>query len=147
MKKIHERDQKEVENSRIRANRIKEIRKYFCNGNNAEFAMKLGVSKQYSSGLCTAGERILEKTLDKILDVFPEVNRSWLYFGEGEMLSTSTPAVTQHIDLSADDTIANLNDYISLLKEKIARLENELRIEREKVASLSAQMKMETISL
>jgi transcriptional regulator with XRE-family HTH domain len=135
------------ENKTEVSQRIAKIKTYFCNNNNGEFARKLGVTEQYASNISNGTKSTGAKLLDKILETFPQVSKQWLYLGEGEMLSTSTPAVTQHIDLSADDTIANLNDYISLLKEKVARLENELRAEREKVASLSAQMKMETISL
>lgn len=127
--------------------RIAKIRQYFCNGNNIEFAAKIGKDPTYSSQLCSGSKNAGKKMLGTILSAFPEVRSAWLYLGEGEMLSTSTPAVTQHIDLSADDTIANLNDYIVLLKEKVARLENELRAEREKVASLSALMNSATTSL
>lgn len=86
MKKNSDRNPIELENSRIRADRIEKIRQFYCNGNNADFAIKLGFSKQYASGLCTAGERITERTLEKILKIFPDVSRQWLYFGDGDML-------------------------------------------------------------
>ncbi len=129
MKKNAQRNEKELANSSIRANRISEIRAFFCNGNNAEFAERLGVSKQYSSGLCTAGERITERTLEKILTTFPEVNRSWLYFGEGEMLiAEAAPKPRQNIveasskDIASEAQVALLRDILREKDKQIAEL-------------------------
>lgn len=69
-----------------KANRITKIRDLFCNGNNTEFATKLQSSTNYTSSLCNGQKSIGEKILNKILSVFPDVNRAWLYFGEGDML-------------------------------------------------------------
>ena len=110
MKKISERNPLEVENSTKRAYRIAEIRQKFCNGNNAEFAQKLGFSKQYTSGLCTAGERITEKTLEKVLNAFPDVSRTWLYFGDGPMTNhggVDTDRAAERHRIKRDDLLAS----------------------------------------
>lgn len=67
-------------------NRIKEIRSNLCKGDNGVFAEKLGKSKQYTSSLCNGNESIGKKITEQILEAFPEVNRTWLILGEGEML-------------------------------------------------------------
>lgn len=143
MKKNAQRNEKELANSSIRANRISEIRTLFCNGNNAEFAERLGVSKQYSSGLCTAGERITERTLEKILTTFPEVNRSWLYFGEGEMLiAEAAPKPRRNIaepsskDSTSDAQVSLLRDIIREKDEKIAELTTDIALLRQELRNL-----------
>lgn len=72
--------------------RINKIRDYFCDGNNKLFAKKLGISTTQASNLCGGKINIGEKSLYKVLFAFPEVSKAWLFRGEGQMLSTSTPA-------------------------------------------------------
>ncbi len=72
-----------------RSNRISEIRTFYFNRNFKNFALKLGVSEKYASNLCNNKQVITEKTLEKILKLFPEISRAWLYFGIGEMLIDS----------------------------------------------------------
>lgn len=66
--------------------RITKIKTFFCNSNNGAFAAKLGVKEQYASNICNGTKATGPKLLDKILEAFPEVNRTWLILGEGEML-------------------------------------------------------------
>lgn len=158
-KKNMNRDPLEVENSRKRAVKIQEIREILCNGDNAEFSAKMGFSRQYASGLCTASERITDKTLEKILKVFPEVSRSWLFFGEGEMLrSSSTPASEGRAKAErsySEGTPEQVAILRALLEDKerqlaeanqmIGQLRLQLQLEREKTPSLSAQTETERI--
>lgn len=69
--------------------KISKIRDTFCGGDNSEFAERLGVSTQYASNICKNGKNVGEKQRKHILEVFPDVSRSWFLAGEGEMLSTS----------------------------------------------------------
>ena len=69
--------------------RILQIRDYFCNGNNREFAKKLNMSEQYASNMTHGTKNISATFLNKILDAFPDVDRTWLYFGEGSMLKNN----------------------------------------------------------
>lgn len=71
------------------SSRILLIRQKFCADNNKEFAEKLGITPQYASNICNGTKAVGEETLEKILNVFPEVNRAWLFFGEGDMLRPS----------------------------------------------------------
>ena len=158
-KKNMNRDPLEVENSRKRAVRIQEIREILCNGDNAEFSAKMGFSKQYASGLCTASERITDKTLEKILKVFPEVSRSWLFFGEGEMLRSSSASGSEGRVKTERSYSEGTPDQVAILRalledkerqlaeanQLIGKLRLQLQIEREKASSFSAQMQTERI--
>ncbi|MGV8135863.1 MAG: helix-turn-helix transcriptional regulator [Mangrovibacterium sp.] len=66
--------------------RIKRVREKFCNDSNKEFAEKLGFKPQYASNITKHGKNVGKETLNKILEIFPEVNPVWLKMGEGEML-------------------------------------------------------------
>ena len=153
-KKNFKRDPIEVENSRKRALKIQEIREKLCKNDNSIFAAKIGVSKQYASGLCTASERITDKTLEKILKFFPEVSRAWLFSDEGEMLRSSsnssgepTANPERRQSEAAEGQVAILRELLREKDERIetlttenARLRMQLQQEREKASSSSERM-------
>lgn len=66
-----------------------QIRDYFCNGSNRKFAKKMKMSEQYVSNMTHGSKNISANFLDKILEAFPLVNKSWLYFGDGDMLNAT----------------------------------------------------------
>ena len=68
--------------------RLHRVREELCGGSNKEFAEKLGVSRQYASAICTGHRAPRRETLERLLEVFPQVRRAWLLQGEGEMLAT-----------------------------------------------------------
>lgn len=68
--------------------RLHRVREELCGGSNKEFAERLGVSRQYASAICTGHARPKAETLERLLEVFPQVRRQWLLQGEGEMLAT-----------------------------------------------------------
>ena len=68
--------------------RISCIVKHFCGGNKAEFARRVGERPQTVSNWMA--RPITSRTVNKILAKFPEVNPSWLQFGDGEMFKTSS---------------------------------------------------------
>ena len=72
------------------APRIAAIRRELCHCNNREFAKRIGTSPQHASALCIGTTQAALGTLDLILNAFPELNRDWLFFGEGNMLNSGS---------------------------------------------------------
>lgn len=142
MKKKEKRNELELENSRKRANRISKIRELYCDGNNVVFAEKLGVSKQYSSGLCTAGERISERTLEKILKIFPEINRTWLFFGEGDM-KIEEKTTHRHDNVEKQKSETPIDAQIVMLREMLREKESKI----EELIADNAQLRQQLRSL
>lgn len=124
-----------------RGKRIAQIREYFCHGDNTKFSEMLGTSPTFTSGICNGQKGAGEKLLDSILAVFPQVNKVWLYFGEGDMLVggeqaelafiKSRKAVSQppqDSNVSREDirqlmaTLATLTEANSKQTEQIGRL-------------------------
>lgn len=104
--------------------RIDQIRQYFCNGVNVDFAAKIGKDPTYTSQLCTGTKSIGNKIIEKILETFPEVSKAWLYLGEGEMLRSDNSSqqssvgdnsgiIVQHGDHS---TYNNNTDLVSVVR-------------------------------
>ena len=58
-----------------------------------KFESTAGLSNGYVNGI---RKGIGSEKLSDILRAFPELNRNWLLFGEGEMLRTDTPANVSH---------------------------------------------------
>ena len=77
--------------------KMRMIREKLCDGNNIVFAEKMGVSPEYASNICrfkTVGGRVL----NRVAQAFPEVNKSWLFYGEGEMLVNQVTEEVAPID-------------------------------------------------
>ena len=55
--------------------RLRQVREELCGGRNGEFAEKLGVSPQYASAICTGHRAPRRETLERLLEVFPQVRR------------------------------------------------------------------------
>jgi hypothetical protein len=137
------------------SSRIDQIRQYFCNGVNVDFAAKIGKDPTYTSQLCTGTKSIGNKIIEKILETFPEVSKTWLYLGEGDMLtSDGTSEQTadprrgnrddEELEMLRKNNAAHLK-HIELLEEKVSSLEEQLECEKKKVSSLSARMSEERI--
>ncbi len=65
--------------------RIKEVRKTLCGGNNTVFAEKVGQKPNVTSDWMSKGSIGLA-VISAICHAFPEVDLRWLITGEGEML-------------------------------------------------------------
>lgn len=62
-------------------------------GSQTKLAAILSLRQKQFNGYLNAGsERNLWEHLPAILTAFPDVRRDWLFFGEGEMLKSDTPA-------------------------------------------------------
>lgn len=74
--------------------RVRDVVKKFSNSQ-ADFAAQLGLQLTTFNGyLNEKRENNLWPHLGKILEIYPQVSREWLYFGEGEMLRTQASSVT-----------------------------------------------------
>lgn len=65
--------------------RIAKIRTDLCGENNTLFAEKLGIAKQTASNICSGDKSVGKRTMDKILEAFPQVSKTWLVLGVGDM--------------------------------------------------------------
>lgn len=95
----------------------------YSNLNVKQFSEKLGMKRGQAIYDIMSGKtrRISEKLANQIISEFPEVNRSWLLTGEGEMLKDNSANSSDHsvsiagteikenkINVNADETIASL---------------------------------------
>jgi hypothetical protein len=69
-------------------NRIKEIRRLFCNDSNKEFAQKMEQRPNAVNNWIREGYSIGKTVIEKILMAFPDINPVWLLTGEGSMLKS-----------------------------------------------------------
>lgn len=86
--------------------RLHRVREELCSGSNKEFAEKLGVSRQFASAICTGHRAPKCETLERLLEVFPQVRRAWLLQGEGEMLSGGTTGWTTSMSSTPEELSA-----------------------------------------
>ena len=95
--------------------RLIKLTEIFTDSSQAKFARSIGLFQQTFHGYLNPDgqQKIRKVVLDAILTT--EVNRDWLYFGEGEMLASDAPAKTA----AASDC-----------QRRIAELEAELKEER-----------------
>lgn len=83
------------------------------------FEKKAGLSIGFISKI---GDRVGLDNLLKILDAAPELNRDWLFFGEGEMLNTSqnvgdiNNSNVSGVNVHGNDIQINPNAYDTLLQ-------------------------------
>lgn len=88
----------------------------------AKFAEFIGVSPQaFNKWLNAKSQKNLWEHLPKILELLPEVNRHWLFFGEGDPFGEEAP-----VPLEVQTEITRLR----------AELEEERRINRQLVTKL-----------
>lgn len=69
-----------------------------------EFANRIGVTKGAVSHIVSAngrGGELKETNIARILSAFPEVNRSWLTMGEGNMINRTEPQQQSIFDVAA----------------------------------------------
>lgn len=69
--------------------RLLKLVELFENNSQTQFAKRLCIPQPTFFGYLNSDgqEKIRKSLLDKILAIYPEVNREWLFFGEGEPLS------------------------------------------------------------
>ena len=100
--------------------RILFIIKHFCDGNKAEFARVMGEMPQTINGWLK--RNIGSNVLNKIIEKFPEVSKSWLITGEGSMLTEDTIVPKSSTVDKDDDEKAELIKIIEELRKENSRL-------------------------
>lgn len=75
----------DFERLREAINFLKETRRVF---NDADFATSVGKPKSFISEAKAGKKTITEQFILSIVQTFPELNKDWLLFGEGEMLKS-----------------------------------------------------------
>lgn len=70
-----------------------------------EFALKLGLSAATISSLFTGRTNPTNKHVMAIHEAFPQVDVSWLMFGEGDMLGTDAATTEGEMALSLDGSV------------------------------------------
>lgn len=87
-KNILKRNKIEIQNNEFMKDRIKIVMDY-AKLSQQDFSHKLGVSPASLSSIFTGRTNPTNNHVQAIHRVFPEINVSWLLFGEGEMLLSS----------------------------------------------------------
>jgi hypothetical protein len=92
--------------------RIKLIRKYFCNDSNEDFAKKVGVKQNQASNWVNTDYKVGAIVINKIITAFPAINPTWLLTGEGEMLKPTSNG-SHNINIKNMDN-SNIGDIGSI---------------------------------
>ena len=117
--------------------RVKHIAKNKA-GSAKSLGEALGLSQSRFNGyLNETRQNNLWPLLPQILELFPDVSRDWLYFGEGEMLSAS-PTAARVGELETELDAANA--MLDAKDAEIERLRSELDEERRLNRNLTAKL-------
>lgn len=108
--------------------------------NSAEFARIIGKNPTYVNDVKNGKtKKISEQVAEKIIGQWPELSKIWVLTGEGQMLSTSTPASEERANPQRSDSEPTLLQlYTEAIREN-ERLRMEVERLREKIAYLSAE--------
>lgn len=98
----------------------------------------LGLSQSRFNGyLNETRQNNLWPLLPQILELYPDVSRDWLYFGEGEMLSASpTAARVDELETELDAANAMLDAKDAEIERLRSELDEERRLNRNLTAKL-----------
>ena len=85
-----------------------------------KFAQNVGLSAGYVNNL---GENISSRSLNKILNVYPQLNEKWLLTGKGEMIkpintqkAKGNNSINSNINNIEGNVIISYNDFSNLLE-------------------------------
>lgn len=121
---------------------IQELKKSRKVHSQADFAKEVGIGTVQLSEIVSGKRKVTDYYVNKILTRFPEVNRSWLVDGIGEMLKSYSASAENHsisiageeikenkINVNADETIAMLVAEVAAqrkLTEKVLEQNSDL---------------------
>lgn len=103
--------------------RLLKLVELFENNSQTQFAKRLCIPQPTFFGYLNSDgqEKIRKSLLDKVLTIYPEVNRDWLFFDEGEPLGGKK---------AASDALLCQNDKDRRIAELEAELAEERRLNR-----------------
>lgn len=82
-------------------------------------AEKLGKGQsRFNAYLNEQRQNNLWPLLPSILELYPDVSRDWLYFGEGEMIAAANPTPEQFSELQHENQ--QLRDELEALKKELS---------------------------
>lgn len=116
--------------------RIKQIREKLCDNVNQIFADKLGVSKQTTSNYVREGYSIGKGVVGDILMAFPQINKSWLLTGDGEMFK-STNLNNNSMEPKNEELIS---EFVKSLQKTIQSQEKTIQILEKQLESMEAKI-------
>lgn len=95
-----------------------------------QFSEKLGMKRAQAIYDIMSGKtkRISEKLANQIISEFPEINKTWLLTGEGEMLKKSASAKNHSVSIAGEEIKEN-NIHVNT-DDTIARLIAEVAAQR-----------------
>ena len=121
---------------------IQELKKSRKVHSQADFAKEVGIGTVQLSEIVSGKRKVTDYYVNKILTRFPEINRSWLVDGIGEMLKIQSASAESHsisiageeikenkINVNADETIAMLVAEVAAqrkLTEKVLEQNSDL---------------------
>ena len=92
-----------------------------------QLAKSLGIAQQtLNQWLKPGSQKNIYEHLPRLLELFPDLSRDWIWFGEGDMLGA--PARGNRDELAAENT--NLKAQLAKAQAKVERLEQQLEAER-----------------
>ena len=89
------------------------------NVNQSELAKTLGMAQPNISRILNGGAQVSIELVNKISNVYKQVNLHWLLTGDGEMLFEKNPQV--------DELLPNIIEGKGTLEERMERLEDVVR--------------------
>lgn len=116
--------------------RIKKIIDIKCQGNVSDFTRKTGLSTGFLSKIKDSAQ---PKTINKIIDKYPDVNKIWLLTGEGEMLKGESVVEEPPPDYRKECEICKEKDkIIEAQKKTIEAYENTIELQKQLIESLKS---------
>ncbi len=113
--------------------RVRRIAVEFA-GSETKLAQQLGIQQRTLNGyLNESREENLFPSLSRILELYPQINRDWLYFGEGEMLLSQARSREQAAAPGGSAGSAEREN--AMLRELIAAHERENATLRELISA------------
>lgn len=112
------------------------------------FEDKVGVTRKIFAKVIRVGTDTGYKNLQKIWEMYPEVNLHWLLTGEGEMLVNPKSTPTVYSNTLTDTRLAeplapyNQDEYIQSLKDQIVILKDQITILKEESANKQSLLDM-----